>query len=115
MCGVLGVVTSAARSDSVAAVERGIAVLTHRGPDAARVERLDSARARCVLGLARLRIIDLTPEADQPMSNEDGFTAIGGLSRRRLFARAGAVAGALAASPLLAACAETTRRAAIGR
>src|SRR5690348_9989264 len=49
------------------------------------------------------------------MSGDDpGLATLGGLSRRRLFARAGAAAGALAAAPLLAACAETTRPAAVG-
>jgi spermidine/putrescine transport system substrate-binding protein len=48
------------------------------------------------------------------MSGEGSPAVVGGLSRRRLFARAGAVAGALAAAPILAACAETTRPAAVG-
>ncbi len=49
------------------------------------------------------------------MSGDPQGSAIGGrLSRRRLFARAGSVAGALAAAPLLAACGETTRPAAVG-
>ncbi len=46
--------------------------------------------------------------------DDPGPARIGGLSRRRLFARAGAAAGALAAAPLLAACAETMRPAAVG-
>ncbi len=72
MCGVLGVVTFKARDGQAQAVERGLAALAHRGPDASRVVTLTSPTAACVLGLARLRIIDLSPEADQPLSNEDG-------------------------------------------
>ncbi len=72
MCGVLGVVTFKARDGQAQAVERGLAALAHRGPDASRVVPLTSPTAACVLGLARLRIIDLSAEADQPLSNEDG-------------------------------------------
>lgn len=44
--------------------------LEHRGPDAAGVYRSPDGRA--ALGFRRLRIIDLSPNADQPMPNEDG-------------------------------------------
>ena len=41
--------------------------LRHRGPDAEGVWR----RGRAVLGHRRLSIIDLSPEANQPLLNED--------------------------------------------
>jgi asparagine synthase (glutamine-hydrolysing) len=44
--------------------------LIHRGPDSAGVYVSPSATAG--LGFRRLRIIDLTPNASQPMANEDG-------------------------------------------
>lgn len=42
--------------------------MRHRGPDSEGLRDLDFA----VLGMRRLRIIDLTPDGDQPMTNEDG-------------------------------------------
>jgi asparagine synthase (glutamine-hydrolysing) len=44
------------------------AALTHRGPDAEGLWRC----GRAVLGHRRLAIIDLSPEANQPLLNEDG-------------------------------------------
>src|SRR5436190_17212602 len=44
--------------------------LVHRGPDSLGV--FVSPRASAGLGFRRLRIIDLTPNASQPMANEDG-------------------------------------------
>ena len=44
--------------------------LEHRGPDSAGL--YVSGNGRAALGFRRLRIIDLSPSADQPMPNEDG-------------------------------------------
>ncbi|MBZ5560503.1 MAG: asparagine synthase (glutamine-hydrolyzing) [Acidobacteriia bacterium] len=44
--------------------------LLHRGPDSDGVHL--SPRGRAGLGFRRLRIIDLSPNASQPMANEDG-------------------------------------------
>jgi asparagine synthase (glutamine-hydrolysing) len=44
-----------------------VARLGHRGPDASGTRAFD----RCSLGHTRLRIIDLSPLADQPLANED--------------------------------------------
>jgi asparagine synthase (glutamine-hydrolysing) len=48
------------------------AALTHRGPDAEGLWR----SGRGVLGHRRLSIIDLSPEATQPLLNEDGTIAV---------------------------------------
>ena len=48
--------------------------LVHRGPDSAGLYL--STDARIGLGFRRLRIIDLSPEADQPMANEDGAVRV---------------------------------------
>ena len=71
MCGVLGAATAAGElpTDAVAS---GLAGLRHRGPEAQAHRVLRSAGAACVLGHTRLRIIDLSEQADQPLSNEDG-------------------------------------------
>jgi len=70
MCGICGEL----RFDD-APVEAGrLAVmrdqLTHRGPDSAGLYIAPDRRAG--LGFRRLRIIDLSPNANQPMANEDG-------------------------------------------
>jgi asparagine synthase (glutamine-hydrolysing) len=70
MCGIAGVVgtpTPRAPKD-VAAVRRMNDALTHRGPDAEGIWQ----RGRGVLGHRRLSIIDLSPEANQPLLSEDG-------------------------------------------
>ncbi len=53
-------------------VQRGAESIHHRGPDASGVRDARGASSRAILGAVRLRIIDLSPEGDQPMSNEDG-------------------------------------------
>ena len=69
MCGILGVVGS--KPDGLEQqVARGLGALTHRGPDAHGVKTLTGPASSCVLGHTRLRIIDLSPEADQPLTNE---------------------------------------------
>ncbi len=48
--------------------------LRHRGPDGEGVWR--EAQARCGMAHRRLSIIDLSPEADQPMASPDGRTLV---------------------------------------
>ncbi|MEX0990759.1 MAG: asparagine synthase (glutamine-hydrolyzing) [Actinomycetota bacterium] len=50
----------------------GVASIDHRGPDAAGIRLLEGSGSRAAFGAVRLRIIDLSPEGDQPMDNEDG-------------------------------------------
>ena len=70
MCGICGELRFDGRppreADLVAMRDR----LIHRGPDSDGVYVSPSGVAG--LGFRRLRIIDLTPNASQPMSNEDG-------------------------------------------
>lgn len=70
MCGILGVVSLS--DDSPEAIKGALNSLSHRGPDAFGLEVLRGSDATCVLGHTRLRVIDLSPLADQPMANEDG-------------------------------------------
>ena len=65
MCGIAGAV---GRSSEDTVVERATEKLAHRGPDASGHRRFQD----CILAHTRLRIIDLNPSADQPMTNEDG-------------------------------------------
>jgi asparagine synthase (glutamine-hydrolysing) len=66
MCGISGVV-SGAGTESEIAVRRMNQGLRHRGPDAEGIWR----KGRAVLGHRRLSIIDLSPQANQPLLNED--------------------------------------------
>jgi asparagine synthase (glutamine-hydrolysing) len=71
VCGIAGLVARGAAPDE-GAVRRMNAALAHRGPDAEGLW----ARGRGVLGHRRLSIIDLSPEATQPLLNEDGSIGV---------------------------------------
>lgn len=70
MCGIAG--TLDWRSRDPATVARMVAALRHRGPDASDVRVVGAA----VLGHARLSVIDLAAEANQPMIDESGRYAL---------------------------------------
>ncbi|HVT76253.1 MAG TPA: asparagine synthase (glutamine-hydrolyzing) [Acidimicrobiales bacterium] len=74
MCGIAGVFEQAgASADSVARVDAMLTDIRHRGPDARGTRPLDgTAGTRATLGAVRLRVIDLAPTADQPMSDAVG-------------------------------------------
>lgn len=64
MCGIAGRLGP----DVDPRVDRMVASLAHRGPDAAGAKYFTG----CSLGMRRLRVVDLRPEADQPMTGESG-------------------------------------------
>jgi asparagine synthase (glutamine-hydrolysing) len=66
MCGIAGLVSDRGLGGE-AAVQRMSAALAHRGPDAEGIWRSGQA----VLGHRRLAILDLSPEASQPILSED--------------------------------------------
>jgi len=69
MCGICGFLSAdPEQRPSQTAVRRMAAALAHRGPDAEGIH----AEGPVVLGHRRLSIIDLRPEANQPIANEDG-------------------------------------------
>ena len=73
MCGISGFLASDPdERPSPAAVRRMNDAIAHRGPDAEGVW----SHGPCVLGHRRLSIIDLSPEARQPLLNEDGDIAV---------------------------------------
>ncbi len=72
MCGIAGYLTAATGMDGTPPVRRMNAALAHRGPDAEGIW----SRGRMVLGFRRLSIIDLSPEANQPLTNEDGSIGV---------------------------------------
>src|SRR5580658_7759618 len=71
MCGITGHV-SGTRAISEDPVRRMNTALQHRGPDAEGIWK----SGRTVLGHRRLSIIDLSPEANQPLLNEDGTIGV---------------------------------------
>jgi asparagine synthase (glutamine-hydrolysing) len=74
MCGICGEL----RFDAAPVREEALVAmrdrLVHRGPDSFGV--YVSARGTGGLGFRRLRIIDLSPNASQPMANEDGSVQV---------------------------------------
>ena len=73
MCGIAGYLDRAtAGPPHAAAVRAMMAGLSHRGPDASGF----FADGPAMLGHRRLSIIDLRPEADQPLANEDGSIVV---------------------------------------
>jgi asparagine synthase (glutamine-hydrolysing) len=66
VCGIAGIIGADVERDP-SLIERMVAALKHRGPDAQTVTRLEG----CHLGHARLSIIDLGT-GDQPMRSADG-------------------------------------------
>lgn len=74
MCGICGELRI---GGSITSAERIVAMreaLVHRGPDSAGLYLAPDRRAG--LGFRRLRIIDLSRDADQPMANEDGAVQV---------------------------------------
>ncbi len=74
MCGICGEMTfdgAPVRAETIVAMRDR---LVHRGPDDQGVFLSPAARAG--LGFRRLRIIDLSPAANQPMANEDGSVRV---------------------------------------
>lgn len=74
MCGICGELRTAGGTTSTERIVAMRDALVHRGPDAAGLHL--SPDRRTGLGFRRLRIIDLSPDADQPMTNEDGSVVL---------------------------------------
>ncbi len=75
MCGIAGVFSREPVEPSV--VERMLGKIGYRGPDHVEVKQWRSpAGVHLAVGQARLAIIDLSPEANQPFTSEDGQSSI---------------------------------------
>jgi len=74
MCGIAGIVSLGSRLDDadVAHTRRMTEILRHRGPDATGYHVHD----RCALGNTRLKILDLSNQANLPMASADGAIQI---------------------------------------
>lgn len=74
MCGIAGAVALAGLDQATRdSVGRMTSSLSHRGPDG--FGSYVSASGRCVLGHARLKVIDLVT-GDQPQGTEDGLIQV---------------------------------------
>jgi asparagine synthase (glutamine-hydrolysing) len=67
MCGIFGQVGAPLSQETIKQV---LAVLQHRGPDRQKSKPLTGA----TLLHAHLKVVDLSPESEQPMTSEDGQT-----------------------------------------
>jgi asparagine synthase (glutamine-hydrolysing) len=75
MCGIAGIFDMRSGvATELDTIERMVATLHHRGPDARGARVYDGGR--CGLGHARLSILDLSPEANQPFESDDGQLSI---------------------------------------
>ncbi len=72
MCGIAGTLEFNGGTPDATTLERMIRTIAHRGPDGIRAEVATPAG----LAHARLRVIDLSPQADQPLWNEDRSIAV---------------------------------------
>lgn len=71
MCGIVGVVTFDGAPIDQGVIRQMAAALTHRGPEGLGVHLMAAGAVRVGLGHTRLKIIDLSDAANQPMSNDD--------------------------------------------
>ncbi len=73
MCGILGLKYTGRGTEAMAAVERGLAAIAHRGPDDSGVKALAGSHPneQLVFGHQRLSIIDLTAAGHQPMTDPE--------------------------------------------
>ena len=78
MCGIAGYVDLEGGAPDIASVQRMCEAIAHRGPDGEAITVVASGGQgpTAVLGHRRLRIIDLTDRADQPLPNEDGSIVV---------------------------------------
>jgi len=70
VCGIAGFWSLTPQSDNLAALQRMLSVIEHRGPDGKGVWH--SANDQVALGHRRLSILDLSPSGAQPMSCASG-------------------------------------------
>src|SRR4051794_3381438 len=72
MCGIAGWAGTSDREDKIDPVRRMVACMNHRGPDSHGTVEVSGRRRSAVIGAVRLRILDLSSGADQPMRSADG-------------------------------------------
>lgn len=74
MCGIAGIFNQGESTPiEISEIERMVSTMPHRGPDANGAKIYDGNLG---LGHARLAILDLSPEANQPFESDDGALSI---------------------------------------
>lgn len=76
MCGIIGVFSKEFDLTISSKLDVALEKLRHRGPNSQAREVAIIDNATIVMGHARLSVIDLTPEAGQPMTTKDGRYSI---------------------------------------
>jgi asparagine synthase (glutamine-hydrolysing) len=76
MCGLAAVISRSSVETARDAVETMLAAEVHRGPDSSGSWAASVREHAVSIGLRRLRILDLSVEADQPMLSRDGRYAL---------------------------------------
>ena len=76
MCGLAAVISRSSAEKAKHAVETMLAAEVHRGPDSSGSWAAEVRDQAVSIGLRRLRILDLSVEADQPMLSRDGRYAL---------------------------------------
>ena len=76
MCGIAGVVQFDGQPVDEHVLRRMCAVLAHRGPEGQGCRRLAGSCISVGLAHTRLKIIDLSDQAAQPMANDDGSISL---------------------------------------
>jgi len=76
MCGIIGVFSKEFDLTISSKLDVALEKLRHRGPNSQAREVSIIDNATIVMGHARLSVIDLTPEAGQPMTTKDGRYSI---------------------------------------
>ncbi len=75
MCGIFGILCFNGAVPEEKVLKRMGQLLKHRGPDAQKIELYRSGSLSCYLGANRLKVIDLSDNANMPITNEDGNIA----------------------------------------
>ena len=76
MCGIIGSVSNLNDSVIDNIFSEALRMLKHRGPDSHHFKKMEIYDSTVILGHARLSIIDLSVDADQPMSTPDQLFSI---------------------------------------
>ncbi len=76
MCGIVGMVHFDGQPVERHLLSRMTDALAHRGPDARGLRMISGGAAHVGLGHTRLKIVDLSDAAGQPMANADGSVSI---------------------------------------
>lgn len=76
MCGIVGIMQFDGQPVDAQILRRMVAALRHRGPEGEGVDMVTASPASIGLGHTRLKILDLSDQAAQPMASDDGAVRV---------------------------------------